>query len=52
MATILKSYQREFEASPNKIDPFRIFTDASRTNRGVNPENLNFDLRASLKTKC
>jgi uncharacterized cupin superfamily protein len=45
MATILKSDQREFTATPNKIDPFRIFTDASRTNRGVNPENLNFDLR-------
>lgn len=45
MATILKSDQREFEASSNKIDPFRIFTDRSRTDKGVNPENLNFDLR-------
>jgi uncharacterized cupin superfamily protein len=45
MATILKSGQREFQESPNKIDNFRIFTDISRIKNGVNPENLNFDLR-------
>jgi uncharacterized cupin superfamily protein len=45
MATILKSYQREFQESPNKIDHYRIFTDVSRIKRGINPENLNFDLR-------
>ena len=27
MATILKSDQREFKESPNKIDNYRIFTD-------------------------
>jgi uncharacterized cupin superfamily protein len=45
MATILKSDQREFQESPNKIDNYRIFTDVSRIQKGVNPENLNFDLR-------
>lgn len=45
MATILKSEQREFQESPNKIDNYRIFTDVSRIKNGVNPENLNFDLR-------
>jgi len=45
MATILKADQREFQESPNKIDNFRIFTDISRIKKGVNPENLNFDLR-------
>jgi uncharacterized cupin superfamily protein len=45
MATILKSDQREFLESPNKIDNYRIFTDVSRIKRGINPENLNFDLR-------
>ena len=45
MATILKSEQREFRESPNKIDNCRIFTDVSRIKSGVNPENLNFDLR-------
>ena len=45
MATILKSDQREFQESPNKIDDYRIFTDVSRMNKGLNPENLNFDLR-------
>lgn len=45
MATILKSEQREFQETPNKIDPYRLFTDASRIKREVKPENLNFDLR-------
>lgn len=45
MATILKADQREFEESPNKIDNYRIFTDGSRMKKGVNPENLNFDIR-------
>jgi uncharacterized cupin superfamily protein len=45
MATVFKFEQREFQESPNKIDPFRIFTDVSRSKKGLNPENLNFDLR-------
>lgn len=45
MATILKSDQREFRESPNKIDNFRIFTDISRVKQGINPQNLNFDVR-------
>ena len=45
MATILKADQREFQESPNKIDNFRVFTDVSIMKRGLNPENLNFDLR-------
>jgi len=45
MATILKSDQREFQENPNKIDNFRIFTDISRAKNGINPQNLNFDLR-------
>jgi len=45
MATILKSDQREFQESPNKIDNFRIFTDVSRVKNLINPQNLNFDLR-------
>ena len=45
MATILKSDQREFQENPNKIDNFRIFTDMSRVKKGINPQNLNFDLR-------
>lgn len=45
MATILKSEQREFQETPNKIDPYRLSTDASRIKREVKPENLNFDLR-------
>jgi uncharacterized cupin superfamily protein len=45
MATILKSDLREFQESPNKIDNYRIFTDITRVTNGINPENLNFDLR-------
>lgn len=45
MATILKADQREFQESPNKIDNYRIFTDVSIMKKGLNPENLNFDLR-------
>jgi len=45
MATILKSDQREFQESPNKIDNYRVFTDVSRMKKGLSPENLNFDLR-------
>jgi uncharacterized cupin superfamily protein len=45
MATILKADQREFQENPNKIDNFRIFTDISRAKKGINPQNLNFDLR-------
>jgi uncharacterized cupin superfamily protein len=45
MATILKSDQREFQEDQNRIDNYRIFTDVSRIKEGINPENLNFDLR-------
>lgn len=45
MATILKSSERDFQENPNRIDKFRLFTDISRANKDVNPENLNFDIR-------
>ncbi|HEY3390387.1 MAG TPA: cupin domain-containing protein [Prolixibacteraceae bacterium] len=45
MATILKRDKREFKEAPNKIDNFRLFSDISRVKNGVNPSNLNFDLR-------
>ena len=45
MATIFKSDQREFHENLNKIDYYRIFTDVSRTKKGINPDNLIFDLR-------
>ena len=51
MATILKSEIRKFQESPNKIDNYRIFTDVSRIKKGINPENLNFDLR-QLNPRC
>jgi uncharacterized cupin superfamily protein len=45
MATIMKSAEREFVENPNRIDKFRLLTDISRQMKGLNPENLNFDLR-------
>lgn len=45
MATIIKSTERDFQESPGKIDNFKIFTDVSRIQKGINPQNLNFDLR-------
>jgi len=45
MASILKSKEREFKEDLNKIDNFRLFSDVSRATKGINPQNLNFDLR-------
>jgi len=45
MAKILKYNNRDFQEDPNKIDNFRLFSDISRKKAGVNPQNLNFDLR-------
>lgn len=45
MATIIKQSELEFKENPGKIDKFRILTDISRTQKGVNPEWLNFDVR-------
>jgi uncharacterized cupin superfamily protein len=45
MATILKQEKRDFHEDPGKIDSFRLFTDVSRKKNGINPINLNFDLR-------
>jgi uncharacterized cupin superfamily protein len=45
MATILKLAQREFKEDPNKIDNFRLCSDVSIIKKGVNPQNLIFDLR-------
>ena len=45
MATIIKQEEREFQKNPGRIDHFRLLTDISRAKKGINPENLNFDLR-------
>jgi uncharacterized cupin superfamily protein len=45
MATILKSTEREYKENPNRIDGFRLFSDISREKKGLNPQQLNFDLR-------
>lgn len=45
MAAILRQEQREFREEPRKIDNFRLFSDFSRRKAGIDPKNLNFDLR-------
>ena len=45
MATVLKCEEREFKENPGRIDHYRLFSDVSRGKRGINPRNLNFDLR-------
>jgi uncharacterized cupin superfamily protein len=45
MAKILKCANREFKEDANKIDNFRLFSDSSRIKNGIQPKNLNFDLR-------
>jgi uncharacterized cupin superfamily protein len=45
MATIFRCSDRDFQEDPNKIDNFRLFSDVSRKKKGLNPKNLNFDLR-------
>jgi uncharacterized cupin superfamily protein len=45
MAKILKKENRDFKEDANKIDNFRLFSDASRIRNDINPKYLNFDLR-------
>jgi uncharacterized cupin superfamily protein len=45
MATVLKSAQREFKENPGRIDHFRLCSDVSIIKKGLNPQNLHFDLR-------
>ena len=45
MATIIRKEERDFQPNPGKIDGFRLFTDISRKQKGVEPQYLNFDLR-------
>jgi len=45
MAKIFRSNERDFQAAPNKIDHYRIFTDVYIAGKNLKPQNLNFDLR-------
>ncbi len=45
MATIIRKGERDFQPNPDKIDGFKLFTDISRTRKGIDPQYLNFDLR-------
>lgn len=45
MATIIRKEERNFQQNPGKIDGFHLFTDISRSKKGIEPQYLNFDLR-------
>ena len=45
MATIFKPEERDFKENPGRIDPFRLVSDYSIIDSGLNTQNLNFDLR-------
>ena len=45
MATIFKSENREYKENPGRIDNFRLLSDVSRAKSGLDPKNLNFDIR-------
>ena len=45
MATVLKSGDRDYQEHPKRIDNYRLFTDVSRAKKGINPTQLNFDMR-------
>lgn len=45
MAIIIKKGETDFKPNPNKIDGFRLLTDKTREQKGINPQWLNFDVR-------
>ena len=45
MATIIKNEEKDYQPNPNKIDGFRLLTDKTREQKGINPQWLNFDVR-------
>ncbi len=52
MATIIRGEERDYQPNPNKIDGFRLFTDATRVQKGINPQWLNFDVRELNPREC
>ena len=45
MATIIKKEERDNQPHPGRMDGWRLMTDMSRQNKGLNPQYLNFDMR-------
>ena len=52
MATIIKNEEKDFQPNPNKIDGFRLLTDKTREQKGINPQWLNFDMRQLNPGEC
>ena len=55
MATIIHSQERDYQPYPGRIDGFRLLTDMSRQQRGINPQWLEemfliLEGRATLRT--
>ena len=45
MPTILHSAERNFQPNSGRIDGYRLLTDQTRYQQGINPKYLSFDLR-------
>ena len=45
MAYILHKSDYYFQPNPNKIEPFQLFSDISRSKDNINPKYLDFDVR-------
>lgn len=45
MPTILHSAERNFQPNSGRIDGYRLLTDQTRYQLGINPKYLSFDLR-------
>ena len=52
MATIIKNEEKDYQPNPNKIDGFRLLTDKTREQKGINPQWLNFDVRQLNPGEC
>ena len=45
MAYILHKSDYNFQPNPNKIEPFQLFTDVTRSKDNIKPKYLDFDVR-------
>lgn len=45
MATIIRKDEHRYQPNPGRIDGFRLLTDTARSDKGIQPKYLNFDVR-------
>lgn len=45
MAYILHKSDYDFQPNSNKVEPFKLFTDITRSQNNISPKYLDFDVR-------